>query len=245
MENAMDANQHSAKDTLLIVDDDPGIIEVLTAYGEPWGWSVTTASSFNEALVCLAHHMPHVIVLDWQLPDSDGLTSIRALRAHTTVPILMLTVRDQEPDIIRALQLGADDYVVKPFSPGQVLARCGALRRRGQDRREGSPDRVEVKDLVIDISRRQVWRRGVLMELTTLEFELLRHLVTNPGRVWTREELLDRIWGDVGEVFDRAVDMEIARLRKKLGDLVETPRYIDTIRGVGYRWRDDPGPDGP
>ncbi len=241
----MDATQHSAQDSLLIIDDDPGIMEVLTAYGEPWGWSVVTAASLTEALARLADHVPQVIVLDWQLPDSDGLASIRALRAHTTVPILMLTVRDQEADIIRALQLGADDYVVKPFSPGQVLARCGALRRRGPDRPEGSHDRVEAKDLVIDIPRRQVWRRDALMELTTLEFELLRHLATNPGRVWTREELLDRIWGDVGEVFDRAVDMEIARLRKKLGDSAETPRYIDTIRGVGYRWRDDPGPGGP
>jgi len=128
----MDATQHSAKDSLLIIDDDLGIIEVLTAYGEPWGWSVATAVSLTEALARLADHVPQVIVLDWQLPDSDGLASIRALRAHTTVPILMLTVRDQEADIIRALQLGADDYVVKPFSPGQVLARCGALRAGGR-----------------------------------------------------------------------------------------------------------------
>ncbi len=240
----MDETQEAAKNSLLIVDDDPGIVEVLTAYGEPWGWSVAAAGSFTEALQQLAQHVPHVIVLDWELPDSDGLESIRVLRSHTTVPILMLTVRDQEAGIIRALQLGADDYVVKPFSPGQVLARCGALRRRGQDQSEDSPGRVAVQDLVIDIPRRQVRRRDIPMELTTLEFELLRHLATNPGRVWTREELLDRIWGDVGEVFDRAVDMEIARLRKKLGDPVETPRYIDTIRGVGYRWRDDPGPGG-
>ena len=130
----MDATQHSAQDSLLIIDDDPGIIEVLTAYGEPWGWSVATAASFTEALARLADHVPQVIVLDWQLPDSDGLASIRALRAHTTVPILMLTVRDQEADIIRALQLGADDYVVKPFSPGKCsrgVAHCAAGGRSG------------------------------------------------------------------------------------------------------------------
>ena len=229
---------------LLIVDDDPGIIEVMTAYGEPWGWSVVSAGSLAEALDRLATRPTGVIVLDWQLPDSEGLASIRVLREKTTAPILMLTVRDQEADIIRALQLGADDYVVKPFSPGQVLARCGALRRRGRESRDSTRDRMDVQDLVIDMPRRQAWRQGTPLELTTLEFELLRHLATNPGRVWTREELLDRIWGDVDDVFDRAVDMEIARLRKKLGDSIEMPRYIDTIRGVGYRWRDDPGPGG-
>lgn len=229
---------------LLIIDDDPGIIEVMAAYGEPWGWSVVSAGSLAEALDRLAT-LPHVIVLDWQLPDSEGLPSIAALRQRTTAPILMLTVRDQEADIIRALQLGADDYVVKPFSPGEVLARCGALRRRGRTPPNGMNDRVAIQDLVIDTRRRQVWRQGALLELTTLEFELLRHMAAYPGRVWTRTELLDQIWGDVDDVFDRAVDMEIARLRKKLGDPIDTSRYIDTIRGVGYRWRDDSGPGGP
>lgn len=231
---------------LLIIDDDPGMIDVLTAYGEPWGWLIAAADSLGKALMQLKEVNPQVIILDWQLPDSDGLASLQALRKHTDAPILMLTVRNQEADIIHALQMGADDYVVKPFSPGQVLARCGALRRRGHTPPQGQSERIQIHDLVIDRNSRQVWRGQKLMELTALELELLTHLATNPGRVWTRGELLDRIWGDVGEVFDRAVDMEIARLRKKLADPADIPRYIETVRGVGYRWRTDQRtPDGP
>lgn len=227
------------KNRLLIMDDDAGIIDVLTAYGEPWGWSIETAGSLAAGLTKIQNHSPQIIVLDWQLPDSDGLTSIRTLRKHTEVPILMLTVRDDEANIIRALRVGADDYVIKPFSPGQVLARCEALLRRGRKQTDVVSDRIEEKDLIIDLKRRQVWQHDVLVDLTTLEFELLMHFASNPGRVWTRGELLDQIWGDVGDVFDRAVDMEVARLRKRLGDNVDEPRYIETIRGVGYRWRDD------
>lgn len=228
---------------MLIVDDDPGIVELLRAYGEPWGWAVIAASSLDQALTVVGQAAPAVIVLDWQLPDSDGLASLKALRQRTAVPILMLTVRDQEPDIIRALQVGADDYVVKPFSPGQVLARCGALRRRDRSRSgDASADPRQVQDLTFDRSRRQVRRGSELLDLTALEWDLLTLLALSPGRVWTRGELLDRIWGDVGEVFERAVDMEMVRLRKKLGDSADRPRYIDTVRGMGYRWRAEARP---
>ena len=237
----MDSERGGAEARLLIVDDDPGITDVLRAYGEPWGWTIAAAASLAQALEQIAAHAPNVIILDWQLPDSTGLASLHTLRQHTAAPILMLTVRDQEADIIRALQVGADDYVVKPFSPGQVLARCGALRRRDRNHPETlTPDTVQVHDLRIDTTRRQVWQGSRLLDLTALEWDVLRLLASTPGRVWTRSELLDRIWGDVGEVFERAVDMEILRLRKKLGDPAEAPRYIDTVRGVGYRWRAEP-----
>ena len=237
----MDTTGGGADARLLIIDDDPGIIDVLRAYGEPWGWAITAAASLAQALSQIAAHAPHVIILDWQLPDSTGLASIDTLRQQTAAPILMLTVRDQEADIIRALQVGADDYVVKPFSPGQVLARCGALRRRDQNPPEAlAPDTLHVHDLQMDIGRRQAWQGARLLDLTALEWDVLRLLASTPGRVWTRGELLDRIWGDVGDVYERAVDMEILRLRKKLGDPAEAPRYIDTVRGVGYRWRAEP-----
>ncbi len=237
----MDTTGGGADARLLIIDDDPGIIDVLRAYGEPWGWAITAAASLAQALSQIAAHAPHVIILDWQLPDSTGLASIDTLRQQTAAPILMLTVRDQEADIIRALQVGADDYVVKPFSPGQVLARCGALRRRDQNPPEAlAPDTLQVHDLQMDIGRRQAWQGARLLDLTALEWDVLRLLASTPGRVWTRGELLDRIWGDVGDVYERAVDMEILRLRKKLGDPAEAPRYIDTVRGVGYRWRAEP-----
>lgn len=237
----MDTTGGGADARLLIIDDDPGISDVLRAYGEPWGWTITAAASLAQALSQVAAHAPHVIILDWQLPDSTGLGSLHALRQHTAAPVLMLTVRDQEADIIRALQVGADDYVVKPFSPGQVLARCGALRRRDQNPPEAlAPDTLHVHDLQMDIGRRQAWQGARLLDLTALEWDVLRLLASTPGRVWTRGELLDRIWGDVGDVYERAVDMEILRLRKKLGDPAEAPRYIDTVRGVGYRWRAEP-----
>lgn len=237
----MDTTGGGADARLLIIDDDPGIIDVLRAYGEPWGWAITAAASLAQALSQIAAHAPHVIILDWQLPDSTGIASIDTLRQQTAAPILMLTVRDQEADIIRALQVGADDYVVKPFSPGQVLARCGALRRRDQNPPEAlAPDTLQVHDLQMDIGRRQAWQGARLLDLTALEWDVLRLLASTPGRVWTRGELLDRIWGDVGDVYERAVDMEILRLRKKLGDPAEAPRYIDTVRGVGYRWRAEP-----
>lgn len=237
----MDTTGGGADARLLIIDDDPGIIDVLRAYGEPWGWAITAAASLAQALSQIAAHAPHVIILDWQLPDSTGLASIDTLRQQTAAPILMLTVRDQEADIIRALQVGADDYVVKPFSPGQVLARCGALRRRDQNPPEAlAPDTLQVHDLQMDIGHRQAWQGARLLDLTALEWDVLRLLASTPGRVWTRGELLDRIWGDVGDVYERAVDMEILRLRKKLGDPAEAPRYIDTVRGVGYRWRAEP-----
>jgi two-component system alkaline phosphatase synthesis response regulator PhoP len=227
---------------LLIIDDDEGILELLTAYGRLSGWHTVPATSLAAALNALASFAfePSVIILDWQLPDSDGLSSIRSLRQRTFSPILMLTVRNKESDIIEALNLGADDYVVKPFSPGQVLARCQALsRRRDSLIRSTKGSVITTHDLVIDRERRQCLQNGSPVNLSTLEFDLLVHLARHSGRVWTRDELLQRIWGDVGDAFDRAVDVEIGRLRRKLGDPPENPRYIETVRGVGYRWRDE------
>lgn len=223
---------------LLIIDDDGGIGELLMAYGQLGGWRVAYANTLAEGLHKLDSFPPSVIILDWVLPDSDGLASVAAIRRYTASPILMLTVRDNEADIIRALDAGADDYVVKPFSPGQVMARCKALVRRGHsaDRRSSS---IRSHDIVIDTERRQCQQSGQSVDLSALEFELLTHLASHPGRVWTRDELLERIWGDVGDAFDRAVDVEIGRLRRKLNDSPENPDYIETVRGVGYRWREE------
>ncbi len=232
---------------LLIIDDDEGILELLAAYGRLNGWHVAAASSLGAALKVLLSFDPSVIILDWQLPDSNGLSSIRTLRQRTPSPILMLTVRDKESDIIEALNRGADDYVIKPFSPGQVMARCHALRRRKNSLRPNeSKELMTTHDLTIDLSNRRCLQKGVLINLSALEFDLLVHLARHKGRVWTRDELLEQIWGDVGEAFDRAVDVEIGRLRKKLGDVADNPTYIETVRGVGYRWCDETtSPDKP
>jgi DNA-binding response OmpR family regulator len=228
---------------LMIIDDDPGITELITVYAEVWQWRAIASPSLAEALPLIMQTPPDLIVLDWQLPDSTGLHSLQRLRDMTAVPILVLTVNDKEADIIRALQQGADDYVVKPFSPGQVMARLSALLRRNVAGAE--PPRSAfwlVRDLEIDKEKHQIKQQGHLLDLTVLEFDLISTMAQSPGRVWTREELLHHIWGDVGEAFDRAVDAEIARLRKKLHDPAEDPLYIETGRGVGYRWREEDPP---
>lgn len=225
---------------LQIIDDDPGIAELIAAYAEAWHWQSTTSASLAQALQQAEQAPPDVIVLDWQLPDSTGLGSLEKLRHLTAVPILVLTVNDKEADIIRALQQGADDYVVKPFSPGQVMARLNALLRRSRTEAAAAPSASwTFMDLEIDMDRHQVRQGGVLLDLTPLEYDLMSAMARAPGRVWTREELLRRIWGDVGEAFDRAVDAEVARLRRKLHDSSDDPRYIETVRGVGYRWREE------
>lgn len=225
---------------LQIIDDDLGIAELIAAYAGAWHWQSTTSASLAEALQQAEQDPPDLIVLDWQLPDSTGLRSLEKLRQLTAVPILVLTVNDKEADIIRALQQGADDYVVKPFSPGQVMARLNALLRRSRTEAAAVKSTSWVcMDLEIDMDRHQVRQGGVLLDLTPLEYGVMSAMARAPGRVWTREELLRRIWGDVGEAFDRAVDAEVARLRRKLHDSPDDPRYIETVRGVGYRWREE------
>ncbi len=221
---------------LLLIDDDPELEELVVAYGEPWGWDVHHAKTLKEGLQRLPEWVPQVVILGWRLPDSEGIDAIQAIRRHGTVPLLVLTRPGREADVIRALDAGADDCAAKPISPGQVLARCQALHRRAS--LETQTMELYRHDLVLDVARRSVRQGNREIELTALEFELLMQLARQPGRVWTRDALLDHIWGDSGDACDRAVDVEIGRLRRKLQDSPEHPRYIETVRGVGYRWRE-------
>lgn len=220
---------------ILLVDDDPAILEILGAYLDAEGHTVLVASDGDEA----RRQLPRadLAVLDWMLPGTSGIDLAREQRrAHPDFPILMLTARGEEEDKLRALHLGADDYVVKPFSPREVVARIAALLRRARVR-----DAVEAHGLVLDERTRSAMLDGAELVLSKLEFDLLLTLARYPGFVWTRDRLLERVWGADFPGVERVVDVHMAGLRKKLGETAERPRFIETVRGVGYRFRDNAG----
>jgi len=222
--------------TVLLVDDDPALLEVLVAYLAGEGHSVLTAGNGLEALPLLAQ--ADVAVLDWMLPGLSGLDVLElARKTLPNLPILLLTARGEEDDRVRGLDAGADDYVVKPFSPREIVARIRALLRRSG---KGGPGALEVRGLTLDPERRTVLLEGVSVTLSKLEFDLLSTLIRHPGLVWTRERLLERVWGMDYPGVDRVVDVHMNALRRKLGDDATEPRFLETVRGVGYRFRDTP-----
>ncbi len=221
--------------TVLLVDDDPAIREILRAYLEREGHRVLEAASGEEALARADE--ADLVILDLMLPVLDGWEVARRLRARgVSVPILMLTARGEEEERVRGFELGADDYVTKPFSPRELVARTRALLRRA-----GHRDRLVYGPLEIRPQERKAFLHGEPLNLSKLEFDLLLTLAQHPGMVYSRERLLDRVWG--GDFFgvDRVVDVHVAALRKKLGDDPEHPRFIETVRGVGYRFLGDEG----
>jgi DNA-binding response OmpR family regulator len=173
------------------------------------------------------------------LPRVDGLAVCRAIRRESDVPVIMLTARDTELDTVVGLEVGADDYLTKPFSMVELVARIRAMLRRATPRSGAAPDRVAVRGLVIDVARRRVTRDGGLVELKPREFDLLAHLAGSPGRVFTREQLLASVWGLDYSGDSRTVDTHVKTLRERLGDEVGQPRWIETVRGVGYRFREE------
>lgn len=218
---------------ILIVDDDPAILEILHAYLVREGHDVLQARSGDRARDLLPR--ADLAILDWMLPGVSGLDLTRELRgAGAELPVLMLTARGEEEDKLRGLDLGVDDYVVKPFSPREVVARVKALLRRAGVRHE-----VEAGELRLDLRARRVTLAGAALDLSRLEYDLLATLAQHPGLVWTRERLLERVWGEDFPSTARVVDVHITGLRRKLGDEAERPRYIETVRGVGYRFRED------
>lgn len=215
---------------VLLVDDDPAILEVLSAYLAREGYEVLLAEDGEEALGLIPR--ADVVILDLMLPKVEGLEVARRLRqAFPDLPLLMLTARGEEEDRINGLEL-ADDYVVKPFSPREVVARIRALLRRS-----GLREELRFQDLVIRPKERMAYLKGEPLPLSRLEFDLLLTLAQHPGMVFTRERLLEKVWGPDFLGVDRVVDVHIASLRKKLLDDWENPRYIETVRGVGYRFR--------
>jgi DNA-binding response OmpR family regulator len=230
---------------ILVVDDEPPIVELLTGYLEREGWLVDTAGDGPSALEAVRLLDPDLVVLDVMLPGLDGVEVCRRLRAFSDAYVLMLTARGEEIDRIMGLTVGADDYLVKPFSPREVVARVKALSRRP---RRGAGDAAGTSGatsagtapagLEIDEGRRTVRVDETAVDLTALEFNLLAALAREPGIVVARQALLDTLWGPEFAGDDHLVDVHIANLRRKLGDDPARPRFVETIRGVGYRLRE-------
>ena len=222
---------------ILVVDDEPGIAEVCRDYLERAGFKVIIAGNGPDALTLARTKQPDLVVLDLGLPKMDGLDVTRALRKHSNVPIVMLTARVEESDKLIGLELGADDYLTKPFSPRELVARVRAVFRRTDIGPERG-DVIRAGDVTLDVPRMQarVGRRSV--ELTSTEFELLAMMMRQPGRVFTRGQLLDAVRGEQVESFDRAIDAHVKNLRRKLEPDPRSPRYLLTVYGVGYKFAD-------
>ncbi len=222
---------------ILVVDDDDNVRFLVSAYLEREGYLVASAADGAEALRQFAAFQPEVLILDLMLPGIGGLEVAKRVRASREIPILMLTARGEEEDVLAGFDAGADDYLTKPFSPKVLVARVEAiLRRVGVTPEEG--DGPIVRDgLVLDGRSREVTVDGRPVELTTLEFDLLQVLAEHPGWVYSRELLLERVWGYEYLGDSRVVDVHVANLRKKIGDDSSSPRFIATIRGVGYKFR--------
>jgi DNA-binding response OmpR family regulator len=216
-----------------VIEDDEAIGALVVAYLERAGFEVVCEHTGEEGLKAVERHDPRVVVLDLALPDLDGLEICRQLRASRRVPILILSARDEEVDRIIGLELGADDYMTKPFSPRELVARVRAVLRRAEPAPEES-GMIELGDVRLDRRQRRVAVAGCPVALRTLEFELLAELAENAGRVVTRDRLLERVWGLSFAAGTRTVDVHVAQLRKKLA----RPELIETVRGVGYRARD-------
>lgn len=220
---------------VLLVDDDPALLEVLGAYLRGAGLTVLTAEDGEKALEL--YPQADLVVLDLMLPKVEGLEVARILRRERPeLSLLILTAKGEE-DRVRGLELGADDYVVKPFSPREVVARVKALLRRA-----GLKEELAYGPLRLLPARREAYLEGQPLPLSRLEFDLLLTLAQHPGMVFSRERLLEKVWGPDLPGVDRVVDVHIAALRKKLGDDPENPRFIETVRGVGYRFKE---PDAP
>jgi len=223
-------------ETILVVDDEPKIVRTVRAYLENARFRVVTADDGQMALTVYRHEKPALVVLDLGLPGLDGLDVARSLRREGNVPLIMLTARVDETDKLIGLELGADDYVTKPFSPRELVARVRALLRRASVEKEQAPTPIVAGDVQIDLERRQVIVSGQPVDLTATEFDLLVVLARHPGRVFTRLELLDRVQGYAFEGYERTVDAHVKNLRRKIEPDPKQPRYVLTVYGVGYKF---------
>jgi len=223
---------------ILIVDDQPEIVRVLRGYFEQAGFAVLSAYDGNEALRMARAERPNLVILDLMLPGMDGLDVCRALRRESDVPIIMLTARVEETDALIGLELGADDYIAKPFSPREVVARSRAVLRRTRGETRVDEDIIEMGELHLDVAKRTLHISDRTVELTPSEFDILRTLMRAPGRVFTRSQLLEATQGFAYEGYERTIDTHIKNLRRKLGDSPRNPSYIQTVHGVGYKLRE-------
>ena len=223
---------------ILIVEDEKKLVTILKAYLEQAGFGVATASDGQQALTVFRHEKPALVLLDLNLPVLDGLDVCRALRKESAAPIIMVTARVEETDRLVGLELGADDYISKPFSPREVVARVRAVLRLT----EGEPTRtgiLVVEDLTIDLTKHSARLKDRELDLTPTEFDLLAVLMQNPGRAFTRLQLLDRVQGEAFDGYERTIDAHIKNLRQKIERDPKNPRYILTVFGVGYEFAED------
>lgn len=220
---------------VLIVDDQPEIVRVLRGYFEQAGFTVISAYDGNEALRMARAEKPDLILLDIMLPGTDGLDVCRRIRRDSDVPIIMLTARVEETDTLIGLELGADDYITKPFSPREVVARARAVLRRIQSQGRRDEEILEAHDLRLDVTKRSLSLAGRALDLTASEFDILHMMMREPGRVFSRAQLLEATQGVAYEGYERTIDTHIKNLRRKLGDSPRNPSYIQTVHGIGYR----------
>jgi DNA-binding response OmpR family regulator len=222
---------------VMVVDDEPKIVQLARDYLEHAGFAVVVAHDGKAALATARAQNPDLVVLDLGLPELDGLDVARTLRAESNVPIVMLTGRSEESDKLVGLELGADDYVTKPFSPKELVARVRAVLRRTERPRSAS-EIVRVGDVTLDIPRMRTTVADRSITLTPTEFQLVATMAREPGRVFTRSQLLDAVHGVAFESYERAIDAHVKNVRQKLEPDPATPRYVLTVYGVGYRFAD-------
>jgi DNA-binding response OmpR family regulator len=221
--------------TVLIIEDEPELVKVLRSYLEQAGFDVLSAQRGDSGLSLWEQKKPDLVLLDLNLPGMDGLDVARSIRRTSSTPVIMLTARVEEADQLVGLELGADDYITKPFSPRLVVARVRALLRRTESSQEAR-QMLRLVDLEIDLEGHTVSRSGELVELTPTEFNLLVALVSQPGRAYSRLQLLEASQGTAYEGYERTIDAHIKNLRAKLEPDPKKPRYIETVFGVGYRF---------
>lgn len=222
---------------ILVVDDEKKIVDIVKAYLEREGYKVLVAYEGKSALELAKLQLPDLIVLDLMLPEISGWDVCRTLRKDSDIPIIMLTARDETTDKIVGLELGADDYVTKPFDPKELVSRIKAVLRRSEGKAKPK-NLLIVADLTIDVEKRKVYRSDEAIELTPMEFDLLRIMAENSGRVYNRMQLLDKVQGNAYEGYDRTIDSHIKNLRKKIEPDCDHPKYIITVYGVGYKLED-------
>jgi DNA-binding response OmpR family regulator len=222
--------------TILVVDDEPKIVQIARDYLQHAGFAVVTARDGKEALTQTRAHKPNLVVLDLGLPSLDGLDVTRAIRKESNVPIIMLTARVEESDKLVGLEIGADDYLTKPFSPKELVARVRVVLRRIENATAAVAEMVRVADVTLDVPRMKATVGNRAIELTPTEFQLLATLARQPGRIFTRAQLLDTVRGVAFESYERAIDAHIKNIRRKLEPNPHEPRYLLTVYGVGYKF---------
>lgn len=227
--------------SILVIDDEQNILNIVSAYLQAEGYTVHTASDGPSGLKAARTLKPDLLILDLMLPGMDGIELLTQLRRESDVYVIMLTAKSEETDKVIGLAVGADDYLTKPFSARELVARVkAALRRYGQSGGAAESNVLAFRRLRIDLGARRVWKDEQPVELTTIEFDLLHALAEHAGRVLSREQLLERVWGHDFYGEDRVVDVHLGHVRKKIEPDPANPEFIVTVRGVGYRFEDEP-----